>query len=92
MAIEGAGNTKPQDTTARAAAQDQADRATVARKVGETAGAAVNANSGAMDFIANATSSIFFESWTPDLQKLVGGRITPEQLLKNAQAFWAKSQ
>ena len=41
------------------------------------AGAAVNANSGAMDFIANATSSIFFESWTPDLQKLVGGTDHP---------------
>ena len=56
------------------------------------AGAVVNANSGAMDFIANATSSIFFESWTPDLQKLVGGRITPEQLLKNAQEHWTTSQ
>jgi len=56
------------------------------------AGAAVNANSGAMDFIANATSSIFFESWTPDLQKLVGGRITPEELLKNAQEHWTTSQ
>ena len=56
------------------------------------AGAGVTANSGAMDFIANATSSIFFESWTPDLQKLVGGKITPEELLKNVQAFWAKSQ
>ena len=56
------------------------------------AGAKVNENSGGMDFIANATSAIFFESWTPDLQKLVGGRITPEELLKNAQAFWVKSQ
>jgi raffinose/stachyose/melibiose transport system substrate-binding protein len=56
------------------------------------AGAGVTANSGAMDFIANATSSIFFESWTPDLQKLVGGRITPEELLKNAQEHWTTSQ
>jgi raffinose/stachyose/melibiose transport system substrate-binding protein len=56
------------------------------------AGAEVTANSGAMDFIANATSSIFFESWTPDLQKLVGGRITPEELLANAQEHWATSQ
>jgi raffinose/stachyose/melibiose transport system substrate-binding protein len=56
------------------------------------AGAAVTKNSGAMDFIANATSTIFFNSWTPDLQKLVGGKITPDQVLKNAQAFWAKSQ
>lgn len=56
------------------------------------AGAAVTGNSGAMDFIANATSSIFFESWTPDLQKLVGGRITPEELLKNAQDHWTTTQ
>jgi raffinose/stachyose/melibiose transport system substrate-binding protein len=56
------------------------------------AGAEVTANSGAMDFIANATSSIFFESWTPDLQRLVGGRITPEELLANAQEHWTTSQ
>ena len=56
------------------------------------AGAGVTKNSGAMDFIANATSTIFFNSWTPDLQKLVGGKIAPEQVIKNAQAFWAKSQ
>ena len=56
------------------------------------AGAAVNANSGAMDFIANATSSIFFDSWTPNLQKLVGGKITPEQLLKDVQEHWTTSQ
>jgi raffinose/stachyose/melibiose transport system substrate-binding protein len=56
------------------------------------AGAGVTASGGAMDFIANATSSIFFESWTPNLQKLVGGKITPEDLLKEAQAFWTTSQ
>ena len=27
-----------------------------------------------MDFIANATGAIFAEGWTPELQKLVGGR------------------
>ena len=56
------------------------------------AGAGVTANSGAMDFIANATSSIFFESWTPNLQKLVGGQITPEELLKDVQEHWTTSQ
>lgn len=55
-------------------------------------GAAVTANSGGMDFIANATSGIFFQSWTPELQKLVGGKTTPEQLLKDVQAFWEKDQ
>ena len=57
-----------------------------------TAGAGVTANSGAMDFIANATSSIFFESWTPNLQKLVAGKITPEELLKDVQEHWTTSQ
>jgi raffinose/stachyose/melibiose transport system substrate-binding protein len=56
------------------------------------AGAGVTANSGGMDFIANATSGIFFQSWTPELQKLVGGKTTPEQLLKDVQAFWVKDQ
>ena len=56
------------------------------------AGAGVTTNGGAMDFIANATSSIFFENWTPNLQKLVGGKITPEELLKSAQEFQQKSQ
>jgi len=57
-----------------------------------SAGAGVTANSGAMDFIANATSSIFFESWTPNLQKLVAGKITPEELLKDVQEHWTTSQ
>jgi raffinose/stachyose/melibiose transport system substrate-binding protein len=56
------------------------------------AGAGVTASGGAMDFIANATSSIFFESWTPNLQKLVGGKITPEELLKDVQEHWTTSQ
>ena len=56
------------------------------------AGAEVTKNSGAMDFIANATSGIFFQSWTPELQKLVGGRTTPEQLLADVQAFWEQDQ
>jgi raffinose/stachyose/melibiose transport system substrate-binding protein len=56
------------------------------------AGAGVTANSGGMDFIANATSGIFFQSWTPELQKLVGGKTTPAELLKDVQAFWAKDQ
>jgi raffinose/stachyose/melibiose transport system substrate-binding protein len=49
------------------------------------AGAKISADNGAMDFIANATGSIYAKSWTPNLQKLVAGEITPEQLLPAVQ-------
>jgi raffinose/stachyose/melibiose transport system substrate-binding protein len=41
--------------------------------------------SGAMDFIANATSSIFAQGWTPELQKMVGGKQDAAGLLKAVQ-------
>jgi len=40
---------------------------------------------GAMDFIANATSSIFAQGWTPELQKMVGGKQDAAGLLKAVQ-------
>lgn len=86
VAVGGASPGGPPDGSVPSVPEDSVTAETLA------AGAAVNANSGGMDFIANATSSIFFESWTPDLQKLVGGRITPEELLKNAQDHWTTSQ
>jgi raffinose/stachyose/melibiose transport system substrate-binding protein len=42
--------------------------------------------SGAMDFIANATSAIFAQGWTPELQKMVGGKQDAAGLLKAVQA------
>jgi raffinose/stachyose/melibiose transport system substrate-binding protein len=54
------------------------------------AGAIVAKDNGAMDFIANATGSIFPQGWTPELQKMVGGKQTPEGLLKAVQAEYAK--
>jgi hypothetical protein len=39
----------------------------------------------AMDFIANATSSIFAQGWTPELQKMVGGKQDAAGLLKAVQ-------
>jgi len=50
------------------------------------AGAQVGADNGSMDFIANATGAIYAKSWTPNLQKLIGGQVTPEDLLKSVQA------
>ncbi len=41
-----------------------------------------------MDFIANATSAIFAQGWTPELQKLVGGRQDAAGLLQAVQAAY----
>ena len=38
-----------------------------------------------MEFIANATGSIYAKSWTPNLQKLAAGEQTPEGLLSAVQ-------
>lgn len=38
-----------------------------------------------MDFIANATSAIFAQGWTPELQKMVGGRQDAAGLLQAVQ-------
>ena len=43
-----------------------------------------------MDFIANATSSIFAQGWTPELQKVVGGRQDAAGLLKAVQAEYLR--
>jgi raffinose/stachyose/melibiose transport system substrate-binding protein len=50
------------------------------------AGATIAKDNGAMDFIANATGSIFAQGWTPELQKMVGGQQTADGLLKAVQA------
>ncbi|GAA2720727.1 ABC transporter substrate-binding protein [Cellulomonas aerilata] len=50
------------------------------------AGGKIGEDNGAMDFIANATGSIYAKSWTPNLQKMVGGQQTPEGLLQAVQA------
>ncbi|HET7702574.1 MAG TPA: extracellular solute-binding protein [Candidatus Limnocylindrales bacterium] len=55
-----------------------------------SAGAQVSKDDGAMDFIANATGSIFAQGWTPELQKLVGGKQDAAGLLKAVQAQYEK--
>jgi raffinose/stachyose/melibiose transport system substrate-binding protein len=47
-------------------------------------------DNGAMDFIANATGSIFAQGWTPELQKMVGGKQDAAGLLKTVQAEYEK--
>ena len=54
------------------------------------AGGDVAKSNGAMDFIANATGSIFAQGWTPELQKMVGGKQTADGLLKAVQAEYEK--
>jgi raffinose/stachyose/melibiose transport system substrate-binding protein len=54
------------------------------------AGAVVNEAGTAMDFIANSTSSIFAQGWTPELQKMVGGKEDAAGLLKAVQAEYLR--
>ena len=54
------------------------------------AGGDVAKSNGAMDFIANSTGTIFAKGWTPELQKMVGGKQTPAGLLKAVQAEYQK--
>jgi raffinose/stachyose/melibiose transport system substrate-binding protein len=49
------------------------------------AGVVVGEAGTSMDFIANATSAIFAQGWTPELQKVVGGRQDAAGLLKTVQ-------
>jgi raffinose/stachyose/melibiose transport system substrate-binding protein len=49
------------------------------------AGNVVAKDDGGMDFIANATGSIFAQGWTPELQKLVGGRQDAAGMLEAVQ-------
>lgn len=43
-----------------------------------------------MDFIANATSAIFAQGWTPELQKMVGDRQDAAGLLQAVQAEYER--
>ena len=54
------------------------------------AGPVMGADGGAMDFIANATSSIFAQGWTPELQKMVGGQQDAAGLLQAVQAEYLR--
>jgi len=54
------------------------------------AGAVVGKAGTAMDFIANATSAIFAQGWTPELQKMVGGFQTAAGMLKSVQATYLR--
>jgi raffinose/stachyose/melibiose transport system substrate-binding protein len=54
------------------------------------AGAVIGKAGTSMDFIANATSAIFAQGWTPELQKMVGGKQDAAGLLKAVQAEYTR--
>ncbi len=54
------------------------------------AGADVAESNGGMDFIANATGSIFAQGWTPELQKMIGGKQDAAGLLEAVQAEYER--
>ena len=54
------------------------------------AGPVVGKAGTSMDFIANATSAIFAQGWTPELQKMVGGKEDAAGLLKAVQAEYER--
>jgi len=54
------------------------------------AGPVVGKAGTSMDFIANSTSSIFAQGWTPELQKMVGGKQDAAGLLKAVQAEYLR--
>ena len=54
------------------------------------AGNEVAKDNGGMDFIANATGSIFAQGWTPELQKMIGDRQDAAGLLSAVQAEYEK--
>jgi raffinose/stachyose/melibiose transport system substrate-binding protein len=54
------------------------------------AGVVVGEAGTSMDFIANATSAIFAQGWTPELQEMVGGRQDAAGLLESVQAEYER--
>jgi raffinose/stachyose/melibiose transport system substrate-binding protein len=84
VAVGGSNPGGPTDLPVPAAAEGSVTNETL------SAGAEVAKDNGAMDFIANATGSIFAQGWTPELQKLVGGRQDAAGLLQAVQAQYEK--
>jgi len=84
VAVGGSNPGGPADATMPSVTQGSVTNETLA--AGPVMGAAGNS----MDFIANATSSIFSQGWTPELQKMVGGKQDAAGLLKAVQAEYLR--
>jgi raffinose/stachyose/melibiose transport system substrate-binding protein len=74
----------PAGATIPAAAEGSVTNDTLA------AGPVVGAAGNSMDFIANATSAIFAQGWTPELQKMVAGEQDAAGLLAAVQAEYER--
>ena len=79
VAVGGSNPGGPADATMPAVAAGSVTNDTLA------AGPVMGAAGTSMDFIANATSAIFAQGWTPELQKMVGGLQDAAGLLKTVQ-------
>ncbi len=80
VAVGGSNPGGPADATMPTVATGSITNETLA------AGPVVGKAGTSMDFIANATSAIFAQGWTPELQKMVGGKEDAAGLLKAVQA------
>lgn len=79
VSVGGSNPGGPADATMPAVAEGSVTNDTL------NAGPIVGKAGTSMDFIANATSSIFAQGWTPELQKMVGGEQDAAGLLKTVQ-------
>lgn len=79
VSVGGSNPGGPADSTMPAVAEGSVTNETLA------AGPVVGKAGTSMDFIANATSAIFAQGWTPELQKMVGGKQDAAGLLKTVQ-------
>jgi raffinose/stachyose/melibiose transport system substrate-binding protein len=84
VAIGGSNPGGPADSTMPTVTEGSVTNETLA------AGPVVGKAGNSMDFIANATSAIFAQGWTPELQKMVGGKQDAAGLLKAVQAEYEK--
>lgn len=84
VAVGGSNPGGPKDATMPSVTAGSVTNETLA------AGPVMGADGGAMDFIANATSSIFAQGWTPELQKMVSGQQDAAGLLKAVQAEYER--
>jgi raffinose/stachyose/melibiose transport system substrate-binding protein len=84
VTVGGGAPVGPTDLPIPEAPEGSVTQATIA------AGSEVAKDNGFMGFIANATTSIFPQGWTPELQKMVGGQQDAAGLLKAVQAEYER--
>ena len=84
VAVGGSNPGGPGDAVMPAVAEGSVTNDTLA------AGVVIGKAGTSMDFIANATSAIFAQGWTPELQKMVGGKQDAAGLLEAVQAEYLR--